>query len=266
MFANRGAACHSVPTRVLDLFTIPLLAVAAFSDNECPPRYSYCGYSGPAQWPNIAIEDKTNECGGTRQSPISLPAPSPTAGPVIRVDYIAGDATIRNTGHSILVTPAGDTGKITIGENVYKLVEFHFHAPSEHSIPGVAAVAEMHIVHQRVKGGGDENAVIGVMLTKGNEFSALKPVFANIPADACAAPKALLRINFDQLLPKTFGYYTYAGSLTTPPCTQSVTWYVLGAPQTILESDWKKLHALGENARPIQSNRPPLPVTYVRPQ
>jgi carbonic anhydrase len=187
---------------------------------------------------------------------------------VIGVEYTTCNATIRNTGHDIEVTPACDenkTNKITIGDNVYKLVQLHFHVPSEHSIPGVAAVAEMHILHQLIKGSGDENAVIGVMLTKGNEYPALKPVFANLPETVCAATK-LLPIEFDQLLPKTkFGYYTYAGSLTTPPCTPSVIWYVLGAPQTILGSDWEKLRALGANARPIQTNRPPLPVTYVRP-
>ena len=253
------------PTRVLPLFTLSLFAAAALADEPCPPRYSYCGYSGPAQWPNITIESKKNECGGTRQSPISLPVPSPTRGPVIGVEYIACGATIRNTGHDIEVTPAGDAGKITIGDNVYKLVQLHFHVPSEHSIPGVAAVAEMHILHQLIKGSGDENAVIGVMLTKGKEYPALELVFANLPETVCAATK-LLPIEFDQLLPKTkFAYYTYAGSLTTPPCTPSVIWYVLGAPQTILGSDWEKLRALGANARPIQTNRPPLQVTYVRP-
>ena len=178
---------------------------------------------------------------------------------------IAGDATIRNTGHDILVTPAGDAGKITIGGKVYKLLQFHFHVPSEHSIPGVAAVAEMHIVHQLVKGSGDEYAVIGVMLTKGNEYPALKPVFANLPEIVCAAPKALLSIEFDQLLPKTkFSYYTYAGSLTTPPCTQSVIWYVLGTPQTVLKSDWEKA-SRARCERPTHSDQSATIARHLRP-
>jgi carbonic anhydrase len=263
MFANPTAACHSVLTRVLHLLTLSLFAAAtAFADDECPPRYSYCGYSGPAQWPNLPIEK--NECGGERQSPINLVTQTRTPGGAIKVDYVAGDATIRNTGHDILVTPAGDAGKITIGAKVYKLLQFHFHIPSEHHIQGAGASAEMHVVHQLE--GSTDYAVIGVLLTSGTTYPALAPVFANLPAKACTK-SGPIRIDFDQLLPKELsGYYTYAGSLTTPPCTQSVTWYVLEARRTILAPELAKLRALGENARPIQDNRPPLPVTYVLPK
>jgi carbonic anhydrase len=248
------------------LFTLSLFAAAAFADDECPPRYSYCGYSGPAQWPNIAIPDKKNECSGDRQSPINLPKMTPTPGPLIRVDYARGEATILNTGHDIEVTPAGDAGKITIGDNVnvYKLVKFHFHVPSEHYIDRAEQPAEMHIVHQRVEGGKTYYAVIGVILTKGDAYPALKPVFEHLPKNVCDKFDKV-PIDFPNLLPKELReyYYTYAGSLTTPPCTQNVTWYVLGAPRTIRELDLRNLGALGANARPIQVN--PLPVTYVRP-
>ena len=258
---------HSISTRVLHLFTLSLFAAAAFADDECPPRFSYCGYSGPAQWPNIAIPDKKNECGGERQSPINLPRLTPMPGLPIHVGYVAGDATIRNTGHDIEVTPTQDNNKIEIDKKVYTLVKFHFHVRSEHRIRGSDAPAEMHFVHQ-IEGGTDY-AVIGVLLTSSATptFKALAPVFANLPEVVCAAPKVLLRINFDELFPekKLTRYYTYAGSLTTPPCTQSVTWFVLDLPRTVLASDLTKLGALGANARPIQDNRPPLPVTYVRP-
>ena len=107
------------------------------------------------------------------------------------------------------------------------------------------------------------------MLTSGTPTDlALAPVFKNLPQIDCAK-KENVEINFKQLLPKTLtSYYTYVGSLTTPPCTQTkktVTWYVLDAPRTVLESDLTKLRAFGANARPIQVNRPPLPVTHVRP-
>src|ERR1700739_925898 len=89
----------------------------------------------------------------------------PTPGEAIKVDYLAGNAIIRNTGHDILVTPTGDAGKITIGSKVYNLLQFHFHFPSEHHINGPVAPAEMHIVHGLEGGGPDDYAVIGVMLT-----------------------------------------------------------------------------------------------------
>jgi carbonic anhydrase len=262
MIANHNRCCHSNHIRLRYLFLLLLFAAAAFADEDCPPRYSYCGYAGPAQWRNLPIAK--NECGGERQSPIDLVTQTRTPGETISVEYIAGDATIRNTGHDILVTPTGDAGKITIGGKVYKLLQFHFHVPSEHHLHGAAAPSEMHIVHQLE--GASDYAVISVMLTGGATYPALAPVFANLPAKACAA-SAPLRIDFAGLLPKKVsGYYTYAGSLTTPPCTESVTWYVLDARRTISGSDLIKLRALGENARPLQRNPSPLNVTHVVPK
>lgn len=247
--------------RVLPLLILSLFAATAFADKECPPSYSYCGYSGPAQWPNLPIEK--NECGGQRQSPINLVAQTRRQGEAIRVDYKATNATIQNSGHDIKVTPTEDAGEIEIGGKLYKFLYLHFHVPSEHRIPGVEALAEMHIVHQ-LKGGSDY-AVIGVMLTRGATYPALAPVFANLPTKVCTESDRL--VDFARLLPKTVsGYYTYAGSLTTPPCTESVTWYVIGAARPILASDLTKLGALGQNARPIQNNPKSLEVTYILPK
>lgn len=245
--------------RVLHLFTISLFAAAAFAqDKDCPPRYSYCGYSGPAQWPNLPIDE--NECGHPRQSPINLAAPAATPGEAIKFEYKAGDATIWNSGYDIRVIPKGDAGWIEVGGKKYPLVNFHFHTPPEHRIPGVSAQAEIHIVHQL----GKQYEVIGVMLTAGRPYEALAPVFANLPAKACT--KFETKIDFDKLLPKEpFSYYTYIGSLTTPPCTEEVNWYVLDKALTILGSDLTRLTALGPNNRPLQNNPKPLPVTHIRP-
>lgn len=238
--------------------------MAAFAEDECPSPLSYWGYSGPAQWSNFPIPN--NQCGGTRQSPIDLPKLTGRPGSVIRVGYVEGDATIRNTGYDIEVKPASDANKIKIVDKVFTLVKFHFHVPSEHHIDGAEKPAEMHIVHQLVEEGKTYYAVIGVMLTSGGTYPALAPVFGNLPEKACAPPKTL-RINFKELLPENLSvYYTYAGSLTTPPCTENVTWYVLDTTREIPALDLLKLRALGENARPIQNNQPPLPVTYVRPE
>ena len=247
--------------RVLPLFVLSLFAATAFAQVEdCPPRYSYCGYSGPAQWPNIPIKDKVNECGGTKQSPIDLPASGPTRGDKIELNYKAGDATVVNSGHDIRVIPKGDAGGITIEGTYYPLVNFHFHTPSEHHIRGVEERAEIHLVHQI----GDDYAVIGVRLKAGLPYGALVPVFANLPVRACAKVDA--RIEFDKLLPDGLGsYYNYVGSLTTPPCSERVIWYVLEVTRTIPVPDLTKLTALGPNARLPQKNPQPLEVKYVRP-
>ena len=271
MFANSQRPGHSLPTRVLRLFILSLFAVTAFAADECPPRYSYCGYSGPAQWRYIEFKDKTNECAGTTQSPINLGTPAPRSGEAIGIDYHDGPATIRNTGHDIEVTPARGDNKIRAGGKVYTLLQFHFHVPNEHRVPAIDnAVAEVHFLHEVVEGGKTYNAVIGVMLTSGTAYPGLGPVFEHLPEAACAQPTKVENFNFKALLPPETltSYYTYVGSLTTPPCTEkkekTVTWYVLDGARTIREEDKNMLAKLGANARPIQSNQ--LPVTYVRPR
>jgi carbonic anhydrase len=269
MIAIRFRLVILFSTRVLFLITFLLFAAAAFADDDqCPPPFAFCGYAGPAQWRNIKIAGKENECGGKTQSPIDLPKLTPTPGPLIQVTYVDGKATIRNTGYDIEVVPVQANSKITINKVEYTLVKFHFHVPSEHHIEGAEKPAEMHVVHTRMEGSTTYYAVIGVILGPGAEYAALKPVFANLSKVANVCEKSgEVPIAFSRLLPHQLdNYYTYAGSLTTPPCTQTVTWYVLGAPQTILDSDLRNLGALGSNARPIQFNAPPLPVTYVRPQ
>lgn len=266
MIANPIRLVILFPTRVLPLFTLLLFAAAALAEESCPPPYSYCGYTGPAQWPNIAITGKENECAGTRQSPIDLPNLTLTPGPLIEVKYVSGKATIWNTGHDIEVTPAENKSTLTIGKDVYTLVKFHFHVRSEHRIHGQDQPAEIHFVHSRVEGDKTYYAVIGVLLSAGAEYPGLKAVFAHLPKKVCDK-FADVAIDFGELLPAKLGNcYTYAGSLTTPPCSQNVTWYVLAAPRTILDSDLRSLTALGSNARPIQVNQPSLPVAFVRPQ
>lgn len=253
--------------RILPLFLLSLFAGAAFAqelEDTCPPRFSYCGYSGPAQWPNLPIAK--NECGGTRQSPIDLGTPPRESGEAISVKYTAKTAKIQNTGHDIKVTPTEqEAGEIKVGGKAYKLRYLHFHVPNEHRIPGMAAVAEVHIVHERVEGDETYRAVIGVMLVRGDEtYPALAPVFANLPIKACSG--STHPFDFAKLLPESVsGYYTYVGSLTTPLCTENVTWCVLGATRPILATDLAKLSALGENNRPLQNNPQPLAVKYILP-
>jgi carbonic anhydrase len=251
--------------RSLHLFILSFFAAAAFAQEPCRPHFSYWGYYGPEKWKDFPIPD--NECGGNRQSPINLPTSAGTVGEDIIVDYTTTDdptnATIQNTGHDFEVRPTKENNTIKIGGQKYTLVKFHFHVPGEHQIGGGAvAPAEMHIVHERFEGGKPYLAVIGVRLTIGGEYPALEPVFNNL--SVCLEPRPL-KVDFRALLPqKLSGYYEYPGSLTTPPCSQNVTWYVLGTSRTILEADRTKLRALGENARPPQNPRPQA-VKYIRP-
>jgi carbonic anhydrase len=150
---------------------------------------------------------------------------------------------IENTGHDVEV-PYVPSSSLSIGSqptDVYQLIQFHFHAPSEHTINGTQYDAELHLVHRNSIG---ELAVIGVLLS-GSEAGL--PVFDTIMAHAPASPGEIElseEVNVLNLLPDRTGFYRYAGSLTTPPCSESVQWFLLKNPVPITPSALAKLHAV----------------------
>lgn len=220
---------------------------------ECPPRYSYCGYSGPEQWRNLPID--RNECGGKAQSPVDIIGWEEGEGSAISVSYTAGRVAILNTGHDIEVKLSGDSSFITIGGNKYFLRQLHFHVPNEHAMEGDRGgkyKAELHLVHGAER--GNRTAVIAVLLTVDDSRSnpVLAEVIRRLPMKVCNSEAALLA--FQNLLPATIdNYFTYDGSLTTPPCSQTVTFYIAnGTGLTLSQEEYDKLESLGENARPLQ--------------
>jgi len=132
----------------------------------------------------------------------------------------------------------------------YKLLQFHFHAPSEEKIDGVAYPMEAHLVHQNADG---KLAVVAVLLTEGRPNAALDPVFKNLPQTE--GSKKTLGANFNaiELLPEARSYFSYVGSLTTPPCSEGVRWQVLEQPVEVSKAQiavFRKLYNM--NARPVR--------------
>jgi carbonic anhydrase len=228
---------------------LTLAAVAAFgAEKTCPPTFSYCGYSGPSQWENLPIAG--NECGGQAQSPVDIAGWTAGPGPAISVHYKDGPASIANQGYDIEVKPAESSGFISAGGDKYLFRRFHFHVPSEHAVDGQKSPAELHLVHESES--GDKTAVIAVLLAVGDSNPALAEVFRRLPMKACSCDSA--HIELQSLLPATIAsYYTYDGSLTTPPCSEGVKFYIpKGTGITISQAELDKLASLGDNARPLQ--------------
>jgi carbonic anhydrase len=128
------------------------------------------------------------------------------------------------------------------------LVQFHFHRPSEHLIDGKGFPMEAHFVHQHAGGG---LAVVGVLMTTGAPNAAFNKVVTTMPDKEGPAEKAAIDPN--GFLPGKLAYYRYAGSLTTPPCAETVQWLLLTEPVEVAEQDiesFAKLYAM--NARPVQ--------------
>lgn len=212
-----------------------------------PPHWAYTGADGPSEWGSLSA--KYAACGkGHAQSPIDLPMQPPKAS-AISFDYKPTAATVVDNGHTLQVNLAPGS-KISIGDRAYDLVQFHFHTPSEHTLGGERYPLEVHLVHKTADG---ELAVIGVLYDVGDGGAALAPVWKKWPKRIGAAEKLKKPFDPTVLLPESRAAYRYTGSLTTPPCTEGVTWNVMRRTKTLgsaLISAFKAHYPA--NSRPVQ--------------
>lgn len=231
----------------LSLFALALFSSSAFA---AAPHWTYAGAHGPAHWGQIAPEFK--ECAlGHAQSPIDIRAARIDANaPELDFHYTAQALRIVNNGHTVQVNEDG--GTLDIGGHAYKLAQFHFHTPSEERIHGRAYDMVAHLVHKDDAG---KLAVVAVLFQRGAANPALDPLLANMPLGE-GPEHRVDAVKFDaaSLLPAQHGYYHFAGSLTTPPCSEGVAWYVLKQPVTVSAAQLAQLHKLyNHNNRPVQA-------------
>jgi carbonic anhydrase len=164
---------------------------------------------------------------------------------------IVGALLIRviDNGHTVQVNlPPGNA--IEVGGRRYELVQFHFHRPSEERIDGRQFEMSLHLVHKDPTG---RLAVVGVLLGKGPAHPAVQTVWNNLPLEQNEEAPARAQIDPGHLLPEDRRYYTYMGSLTTPPCSEGVLWMVMQQPVTVSAEQidvFARLYAM--NARPLQ--------------
>ena len=208
-------------------------------------HWGYEGDNGPEHW-----GDNFPICGkGKKQSPLNIVGPFEKSKDTLSVDYKEGPLKILNNGHTIQVNvEPGST--LTIGKESFDLLQFHFHRPSEEQVEGKNAAMVAHFVHKSKEG---KLAVIGVMLNEGKDSAAIKTLWANLPPkemEEFLPPKVMF--NPGSMLPKELGFYNYEGSLTTPPCTEGVQFYILKTPAELSKQQLAKF-PFKLNARPVQS-------------
>ena len=222
------------------------LASPVFAEGS---HWSYEGHAGPAAWAALSPEFGTCKL-GSLQSPIDIRSAKVANLPAIRFDYKPAPLKIIDNGHTIQVNYAPGSS-IDVGGARYELVQFHFHRPSEEKINGKAHAMVAHLVHRDAAG---KLAVVAVLLDKGGASELIDTLWKNIPKEKeREAAAAGVSIDASALLPKDQRYYTFQGSLTTPPCSEGVTWFVLKSPLKIAEAQtaaFAKIYA--HNARPVQ--------------
>ena len=213
-------------------------------------HWDYEGEYAPYRWGDMK-PDFANCKVGTRQSPIDIR--NPVIGEVepIRFHYEDVALKVTNNGHTIQVDYAPGSF-ILFGGNRYELVQFHFHSPSEERINGRSFDMVAHLVHKSAQG---RLAVVAILLTVGNEQPMLQQVWNAMPGTRDRTRERLdVSINAKHLLPADQTYYSYMGSLTTPPCTEGVQWLVMKTPVEISRDQVSHFTALYPmNARPLQA-------------
>ena len=208
-------------------------------------QWGYEGDKGPEHW-----GDAFPVCGkGKKQSPLNIIGPFEKSKETLSVDYKEGPLKMLNNGHTIQVNIEPGSS-LTIGKESFELLQFHFHRPSEEQVDGKNASMVAHFVHKSKEG---KLAVIGVMLNEGKDSAAVKTLWANLPPkEGEEFLPAKVMFNPASMLPKDMGFYNYEGSLTTPPCTEGVQFYILKAPVDISKQQLAKF-PFKLNARPVQA-------------
>ena len=231
------------------LLTFLLAGAPAFASGDC--SWSYDGATGPAHWAEICAPRNATCAAGTRQSPIDLPEAPEGDLPHLSFHYQLTPLAVKNNGHTIEVEVEPGS-YVRIGSERFNLVQFHFHTPSEHQLQGQSFPMELHFVHKNALG---ELAVVGVFLQEGAAHPVLQEIWDHIGAPESG------EINSEDLLPANREYYRYAGSLTTPPCTEGVRWHVMHTPIEVSAAQIAEFQAIFPlNARPLQllNDRPVL--------
>jgi carbonic anhydrase len=212
-------------------------------------HWGYSGEAGPERWGDLKPEFSMCKS-GMHQSPVNIDAPIKADLDPIKFNYPDSMQEILNNGHTVQVKPAAG-GEISVGSKKYELVQYHFHTPSEHTINGKSYPMELHLVHKNQEG---RLAVVGVLLTPGKANAGLDGVVGDIPQEVNEPKKKEgVKMNLSALLPADASYYHYIGSLTTPPCTEGVNWFVLHAPVEVSQEQINALEGtMHANARPVQ--------------
>lgn len=231
-------------------------------EDVCGEEVVIFPYNDAAIWGTAFVG--WEDCSGSAQSPIDICAKASSVCPqnkfkqrnhTLRARYVPSASNrLVNNGHNLdVANSASNFGTLRLKGKTFTAQSFHFHTPSEHTVDGEAAAMEMHIVH---KAGDGSTAVVGVLFKIGKENECLKtlPLDPQAPQAGCGRDFGKIDLGCfeDQL---SGPWWSYNGSLTTPPCTEGVAWSVMAKRATVSMQQLKGFESAHRgNARPVQSN------------
>ncbi len=211
-------------------------------------HWGYGPDNGPAVWGRLSSEYALCAV-GNRQSPIDIAAATPVDLPAVAFHYQPMMLEVLNNGHTIEVASTSENW-IGVGGARYDLTQFHFHTPGEHTVAGRPFDMEVHLVHRNQEG---TLAVVGVLVRRGGEHPVLDALAEHLPKPGESFAIEGKKIAVAGLLPEASRIFRYEGSLTTPPCSEGVQWFVLETPVAISDAGLAVFQTiLGNNSRPVQ--------------
>mgnify|MGYP000394346814 CR=1 FL=1 len=231
---------------------VGILAVAAYTVSTlsgAKTHWSYSGNEGPSNWGEL--DKKYAMCAeGKNQSPIDITQTIATDLNPLIFNQGAAANTFVNNGHTVQANIAKGNSLIVDG-STYNLLQYHFHTPSENVINGKSYPMEMHLVHANSAG---NLAVVGVMFDVAKKRNTkMMKILRALPLNAGDENSFEAGVKGYDLLPITQEYYRFNGSLTTPPCSEGVKWFVMKKPVSISDGQLKQVQdVMGTNNRPLQ--------------
>lgn len=211
-------------------------------------HWSYDGETGPDHWGKLKPEWKVCSS-GERQSPIDIRDGVRVDQEPVRFYYKPSSFRVIDNGHTVQVNVSAGNRIVAMGRE-FELAQFHFHRPSEERVNGKLYEMVAHLVHKDKDG---RLAVVAVLLDKGPSNPIVQMVWNHLPLERDVEYPASAALDLEALLPSDRGYFSYMGSLTTPPCSEGVLWIVLREPAPVSAEQVAAFARLyPSNARPIQ--------------
>ncbi|MRJ02770.1 MAG: carbonic anhydrase [Epsilonproteobacteria bacterium] len=211
-------------------------------------HWGYSGDVGPAHWGDL--DPAFRMCKeGVNQSPVDLNRFIEGELPKLDIVYSGNARSVVNNGHTIKVTTMGPN--ITTVDGIkFKLLQFHFHTPSENRVEGKSFPMEAHFVH---RSDGGDYLVVALFFVEGKENKALEKILNDLSGEEGKEVQLREMFNPGELFPRVLDYYRYNGSFTTPPCTEGVRWILFKESVTASKEQIERFRkVMGENNRPVQ--------------
>ncbi len=246
---SKATAPVAAPPEPIHAAPKPVRRKTAPAEAGHAAHWDYASSGGPEAWGRMNLEFA--KCAnGTRQSPIDIRDGIKVELDPVQFDYRPSAFRVVDNGHTVQVNVAAGN-VIEVTGRRFELVQFHFHRPSEERIDGKLFDMVVHLVHKDTEG---RLAVVAVLLERGSAQGFVQSVWNNLPLEKGEEVAARGALNLNDLLPAERSYFTYMGSLTTPPCSEGVLWMVMKKPLPISAEQigiFTRLYPM--NARPIQA-------------